>query len=352
MNTLLLALTIGQFTCAGGSCSIQDRPGLFNRMGSGLFGGAHYNSRMVAQPVNYFEAGACYGGAFAASCYAGAYPPQIVYVLPAEPVQPSPPNYSPNGSNYSPNGSPYRQNGSSYSPKGSSYSPEHTTPMVVGLHSTAARKSVVSSDARLRQLPPDLPAPELTTYGAKRPDGTMKWGVSKAEAIASWKGEKPPKSRIVSPPPTGRPGTRFASLDPTPPGDPVRRVEVVSTVAEGRPFDLDKNGSRPPPMTGIQDTGEAAGPPPKALYCPGCGGVRKGFVDQDDSETDCVVTCLHPGCSYRFSWRNSPAQWRAVMQRCPYCRANLSYTNGCVQCPKCWFQFVVNQDEFNGEFRK
>ncbi len=205
---------------------------------------------------------------------------------------------------------------------------------------------------RKPELPADLPAPELTTYGIKRPDGSYTWGVTKEAAIAAWKGEKPPKSRIVSPPPTGRPGTRFAANEPTPPGDPVRRVEVISTVADGQPFDLDKGASRPPPMTGIQDTGEAAGPPPKALYCPGCGGVRKGFVDQDDSETDCIVTCRHEGCNYRFSWRNTPAQWRAVMQRCPYCRASLEYANGSMQCTKCWFQFVIDQSEFNGEFRK
>ncbi len=319
MNTLLLALTVGQFTCAGGSCSVQDRPGLFNRVGAGLFGGAHYNSRMIAQPANYFEAGACYGGSFAASCYSGAYPPQIVYV----PVAPPP--------------------------------SQQSAPPAPGPTSYRPRRAI--SDY------PDLPAPELTTYGAKRPDGTMKWGVTRAEAIAAWKGEKPPKSRIVSPPPTGRPGTRFAANDPTPPGDPVRRIEVVSTAREEissisrseSPFSLDSvdaGARRPPPMTGIQDTGEAVGPPPKALFCPGCGGVRKGFVDQDDSETDCVVTCRHEGCTYRFSWKNTPAQWRAVMQRCPYCRAALEYTNGSMQCTKCWFQFVIDQSEFNGEFRK
>ncbi len=328
MNTLLLAMTLGQFSCAGGSCSVQDRPGLFNRVGSSLFGGAHYNSRMVAPPANYFEAGACYGGSFAASCYSGAVNPQIVYV----PISPAP-----------------TQQSAPPAPSPTSYRP---------------RRPI--SDY------PDLPAPELTTYGAKRPDDTTKWGVSRAEAIASWKrensknSEKPPKSRIVSPPPTGRPGTRFASnsgsdyvknyvdSSPTPPGDPVRRIEVVSTVAEGRPFNLDRDDGarRPPPMTGIQDAGEAAGPPPKALYCPGCGGIRSGHVDQDDSETDCVVTCLHPGCTYRFSWKNTPAQWRAVMQRCPYCRAGLEYTNGSMQCTRCWFQFVIDQSEFNGEFRR
>ncbi len=311
MNTLLLALTIGQFSCAGGSCSVQDRPGLFNRVGAGLFGGSHYNSGMAAPPVNYFEAGACYGGAFSASCYSAAYP-QIVYV----PVAPPP--------------------------------SQQSAPPAPGPTSYRPRRAI--SDY------PDLPAPELTTYGAKRPDGTMKWGVSRAEAIAAWKGEKPPKSRIVSPPPTGRPGTRFASLDPTPPGNPIRRIEVVSTVADGQPFQLDqaddRGASRPPPMTGIQDTGEAAGPPPKALYCPGCGGVRKGFVDQEDSDDDCVVTCLHDRCNYRFSWKNTVAQWRAVMQRCPYCRAGLEYANGSMQCTKCWFQFVIDQSEFNGEFRK
>jgi hypothetical protein len=313
MNALLLTVALVA-QCGPNGCPAPARPGLLNRIGSGLFGGADYRaySAPMAAPMVYADAGGCYGASFAASCYSAAVSPQVIYrVTPSDQVQQT---------------------------------------------QQAMRNNRVSGrPAMARHDYPDLPAPELTTYGARREDGTMKWGVTREQAIASWRKEKPPTSRIVSPPPTRRAGTRFAANDPTPPGDPIRRVEVVSTVADGKPFDLDpvddRGASRPPPMKGIEDTGEAAGPPPKALYCPGCGGVRAGHVDQDDTETDCIVTCLHPGCTYRFSWRNSPAQWRQVMKVCPYCRAGLEYANGCMQCTKCWFKFVIDQEQFNGGFR-
>lgn len=320
MTALLLAAVLcGQ--CGPNGCPAPGRPGLLNRIGSGLFGGADYRaySAPVAALMAYADAGACYGQSFTASCYSQAVAPQVVYVEVAPQVSQT---TGKTGGNYAGN-----------------YASPVPGPPAMGRYQ--------------RPMPADLPAPELTTYGAKRPDGTMKWGVTREQAIASWRKEKPPTSRIVSPPPTGRAGTRFAANDPTPPGEAIRRIEVVSTVADGKPFDLDPadGASRPPPMKGIEDTGEAAGPPPKALYCPGCGGVRAGHVDQDDTETDCIVTCLHPGCTYRFSWRNSPAQWRQVMRHCPYCRAGLEYANGCVQCSKCWFKFVIDQQEFDGEFR-
>lgn len=218
-------------------------------------------------------------------------------------------------------------------------------------------------------------APELVTYGIKHEDGTYTWGVSKEESIAAWKrGERIPTSRVESPPQRAkspsprilrpRAGTRFVSTESEPKmplADVVNPdVRLVSTAAE-KVFDLDTpttplEGREPrigrfptapgsPARAQYGDTAEAVGPPPKALYCPGCGGERSGNFRQLDSDEDCVVTCMHSGCNYRFSWKNTPDQWHQVMQRCPYCTTELAHEDGEVKCTKCWFKFAVKQYE-------
>ncbi len=333
MNAIILmvAMSVGQ--CGPGGCPAPARSGMFG----GLFGGSRYSYAapavtyaappvVYAAPTTYADAGGCYGGSVAASCYSVQYAP----AQSCQPQQAQPSNRVP------------------------------SPPPAMGYRGRRAMSDY-----------PDLPAPELTTYGVKREDGTYLWGVSKEEAIAAWKrGENIPKSRnVVNPqaPKPKRPATRFVSNDePKMPLAEIADIKLVNTATE-KVFDLDsellQSGSQrlqsgektssaaPPPMTGEPPTGNEPGPPPAALYCPGCGGVRAGNFRQDDSDEDCVVTCLHPGCSYRFSWKNTPAQWRQVMQRCPYCRTGLNYANGEVQCPKCWFEFVIDQTEFNGEFR-
>jgi hypothetical protein len=71
--------------------------------------------------------------------------------------------------------------------------------------------------------------------------------------------------------------------------------------------------------------------PPGANICPGCG---KPY------EENCK-------CGFKFSWDNTPEQWKSMLKVCPTCRSPLTFTNGCVQCGVCPFLMVIDQASFD-----
>jgi hypothetical protein len=76
---------------------------------------------------------------------------------------------------------------------------------------------------------------------------------------------------------------------------------------------------------------------PGANFCMKCG--RKPYL-------------LNCKCGYKAAEHRlepGPAYWMKNLKFCPTCRSKVIYNNGCLECPNCVFQFVIDPSKYKYE---